>query len=1450
MAVVQFCNTVRAFLEQMVRELMKNIVHSGLTISEASIDMDASIIFQNLLDHNAAKRVEILIVMRRLVKNGNGHLPFRNTTKDAVFEVLHHVLDDVRWEVRYQCLLLISAIIPSANEDLDPCMILVMPKIIANLGHENMNIRRAALQVLHVHMKYTNNLQQFQHMFIQYGLESHDYITRKGCIMSISVLFTSDFANENLYPLVECLSKHFVHGDASLFYPIFLAMQKLNELVGAATFESYLQKIDVEAVNTYKRVLNKFYFSDSRLTHSLNGNRSISSGNLNRSLDGLEHEIFQLEFGLFEPHIIEKIRDEDWKTRIEGLEHMKIVLKEAPDLPEQLTDVDEYLTFLSRLLEDPNFKIVILALGMYELLIDKFRKEIRHFLRSFVLTVSKRLGDSKLVVREHAVKVIHKLMHHVRPTEVLNFLLEGKSHRNPRLREEIINRITAGVLTFPSYSFEFSVLCEAVAPLLVDPKRRVRLAALECFAVLAQAMGPTRMIPLVSAVDAVEINFDGEGLLSAVQARLARRILPRCTEDGTVTFAVTLPSSASYQSHGDSACGADIDWVMSASGSSSSSTPPSRSRETPSLNHAHRESWSSRRKETRAPRSSKTYRQSWAVSKKPETSLSSSCPDEIAKASENLHAKVKNSNEALPRSSSQDLENNRSQLSSSSQSSEESNPTKEHEKKSEENHQMWKSPQLSDNRRNRAKSPHNISKLHEEQKLPQDLNSIAKENAPPAKRIQRGSANFGNRLLPNRLKLNSEGAKPRGVSSNSKIPVLTTNFARNSAASEDSQILVRPTLARTLSAGRQHFLPNHNSRYSASYHKFSNAVVYDNGVKLDYDSDSGNAIMRRVSPDDSPFGSKAILVRSPSLTHLQHIPQRDPRAVTPTSYDSYISTAENMGNVSSYFRPSPGGVIMAQPTPVHLDEVNDVNVIGVAVLDDSLKPSSPSPHSWPSAELFKPGSGGSSKNESWHKPVSSMPEVYGVNLNYNFTSPTNPNFSQELVASINGMDNTNISISKITREKMLKRQQEILKEAEERRVARERSQQERKQMLERRLQEERERQQRQQMSEEISNSITAAEEPPAPSEKQNNEPEIPQENIESSVKPHTPPPKTATPNNSSCDSQTLKRTDSTSSKEGSAKSLHRSSSLKTPSTVRKFAQLAQSSTKNMSSNMSTLSKRNLAASSLALFDDTQNSISPYPHPDEALKKALKSLSTETWMGKIEGIQTISRLAQVHPNVLLPQLHPVVLALLTEVKNLRSSVSRAAILTIGDLFAALRRNMEQDLELVTSTLLNKSGETVGFIRDDIEKVMKHLVDNITPNKAALAIIAGGASHRNGAVRKTAAHSLLSVVEKMGAVRILTTAKDVTERLLPTTAHFVMDATPLTRYYGRRIFHLLMQHPNFDKLLTRYVQPSTLRNISSILDSVRKKGVGEKPKEGVSARSHKTEVHRSGLLNRTM
>jgi hypothetical protein len=61
--------------------------------------------------------------------------------------------------------------------------------------------------------------------------------------------------------------------------------------------------------------------------------------------------------------------------------------------------------------------------------------------------------------------------------------------------------------------------------------------------------------------------------------------------------------------------------------------------------------------------------------------------------------------------------------------------------------------------------------------------------------------------------------------------------------------------------------------------------------------------------------------------------------------------------------------------------------------------------------------------------------------------------------------------------------------------------------------------------------------------------------------------------------------------------------------------------------------------------------------------------------KVEGMLAITRLATFHSHSLLKDQHQMVLALVNEVKNLRSTVARSAIFTIGELFAKLKSQIE-------------------------------------------------------------------------------------------------------------------------------------------------------------------------------
>ena len=96
-----------------------------------------------------------------------------------------------------------------------------------------------------------------------------------------------------------------------------------------------------------------------------------------------------------------------------------------------------------------------------------------------------------------------------------------------------------------------------------------------------------------------------------------------------------------------------------------------------------------------------------------------------------------------------------------------------------------------------------------------------------------------------------------------------------------------------------------------------------------------------------------------------------------------------------------------------------------------------------------------------------------------------------------------------------------------------------------------------------------------------------------------------------------------------------------------------------------------------------------------------------------------------------------------------------------------------------------------------------------------------SHRNTYVRRTSAQFLSALVEKMGSMKCLLGPRDIGEHLLPAAARFIQDGSIHTRYFGRRIFAILMQHPLFDKFLRKHISPGTYRSISGILETIKRR-----------------------------
>lgn len=502
-------------------------LHIMMTESDS---FDEHEVVSSLRDDSFNRRSEILDQLRNSVRISQC-LPFRNSI--GLFQALNLALSDTNWGVRRQCLLLISEYIPLLRLDVDACMGIILPQLIYNIGDNKVVIRKDAIQTLHLYMKHTSDMPSLMNKYVQYGLDSQHSNVRKETIVSLPMLVTSDFASEDFTEIVVSLCKKLVdrHEDESLQRHSVIILNKMRSILGDRKFKSYLMKLAAPLREYYCKIAN-FHLEDPQTER-----RSTSTDHTADGKSSSNDSAVNLHFGIIPPVIMAQLSNQDnFRSRNQAVEELKRIIGSLPNLSPLGPHVDPFISLLNSLLDDNNFKIITVTLDILALLVERMAQNIRPHLKPIILTLTKRMGDNKNVIRQAITKVIMQLMQTLRPKLVLLLLNDNLMHRSPRVRTETINCIIAALHTFPSYEFDLDSLCSSVSDCLLDSKRSVRHACLECISVIAQCLGAGKLHPLLYAVECLEQNYgsESEGVKAAVQARLTRRSLPKINEDNLV----------------------------------------------------------------------------------------------------------------------------------------------------------------------------------------------------------------------------------------------------------------------------------------------------------------------------------------------------------------------------------------------------------------------------------------------------------------------------------------------------------------------------------------------------------------------------------------------------------------------------------------------------------------------------------------------------------------------------------------------------------------------------------------------------------------------------------------------------------------------------------------------------------------------------------------------------
>ncbi|XP_031673060.1 TOG array regulator of axonemal microtubules protein 2-like isoform X3 [Oncorhynchus kisutch] len=234
----------------------------------------------------------------------------------------------------------------------------------------------------------------------------------------------------------------------------------------------------------------------------------------------------------------------------------------------------------------------------------------------------------------------------------------------------------------------------------------------------------------------------------------------------------------------------------------------------------------------------------------------------------------------------------------------------------------------------------------------------------------------------------------------------------------------------------------------------------------------------------------------------------------------------------------------------------------------------------------------------------------------------------------------------------------------------------------------------------------------------------------------------------------------------------------------------------------------------------QARLQPLSNPEQALTKTFKLLhsASDDWEKKIEGLTFLRVMAQNHMDILMPKLHDICLAIINEVKNLRSAVSCAAMATLGDMYVHLQRAMDSEVEGTARVLLHKASEANAFIRQGANFALGHMVQSCTPTRVMNALLVGGLSHRNAAVRSCTAQHLERLAEVMGTARLLSGKKDLTDRFLIAVSKLAVDPSQEVRHHGRKILSNMATNGDFPKMWDKFAPRKERESLREVISKV--------------------------------
>lgn len=164
------------------------------------------------------------------------------------------------------------------------------------------------------------------------------------------------------------------------------------------------------------------------------------------------------------------------------------------------------------------------------------------------------------------------------------------------------------------------------------------------------------------------------------------------------------------------------------------------------------------------------------------------------------------------------------------------------------------------------------------------------------------------------------------------------------------------------------------------------------------------------------------------------------------------------------------------------------------------------------------------------------------------------------------------------------------------------------------------------------------------------------------------------------------------------------------------------------------------------------------------------------------------------------IHSIVMQVLKWADSLRSSLSKNALIVVGELCASIPKQIDPELESVLNSVLRKSADTNVFISEQADKSLASICRYCNESRVINLLFSSVNSTRSSQIKAKTAMCFLTIFEnKSGEIRRL---KEL-ERMIQLLSALTREASAEVRYNAKAALNYLnsLIPADFDKIIKR-------------------------------------------------